>query len=126
MPSIACLSSDARSPSAWPKRKPWGGLSALTNRSVQHSHLFRHVVDRLNELEATKATLARWRTRLEWSSFRQGQGSGYMSSGSDGPLLPACPHCGHLKPGRGAESNFKAEFVGQKADCEFRHKNQKR
>ncbi len=83
-------------------------ISKLAESDPVNSELFRHVIDRLSELEAAKATLERWRTRLEWSSFRQGQGSGYMSSGGDGPLLPACLLCGHLKPGAGAESHFIA------------------
>lgn len=94
----------------------------LAESDPMNSKLFRQVLDRLDELEVTKATLERWRTRLEWSSFRQGQGSGYMSSGGDGPLLPACPLCGHLKPGAGANGHFRAEFIDHKPDCEFLQK----
>ena len=99
-----------------------GKIRKLAESDPENSELFRQVVNRLNELEATKATLERWRTRLEWSSFRQGQGSGYMSSGGDGPLIPACPFCGQLKPGPRAESNFIAEAIGHKPDCELRQK----
>jgi hypothetical protein len=94
-------------------------IRKLAESDPANSEMFRNVMDRLSELEATEATLERWRTRLEWSSFRQGQGSGYMSSGGDGPLLPACPLCGHLKPGAGANGHFRAEFIGHKSDCEF-------
>jgi hypothetical protein len=98
-------------------------IRKLAESGRENSELFRYVVDRLNELESTKATLERWRTRLEWSSFRQGQGSGYMSSGGDGPLLSACPFCGHLKPGAGAKGHFIAEVIGHKPDCEFLQKS---
>jgi hypothetical protein len=97
-----------------------GKIRKLAESDHENSELFHHVVDRLNELEVTKATLERWRTHLEWSSFRQGQGSGYMSSGGDGPLLPACPLCGHLKPSARAKGHFIAEVIGHKPDCEFR------
>lgn len=99
-----------------------GKIRKLAESDPKNSKLFRLVLDRLNELEATKATLERWRTRLEWSSFRQGQGSGYMSSGGDGPLLPACPLCGHLKPDARAKGHFIAEVIGHKPDCEFLQK----
>jgi hypothetical protein len=97
-----------------------GKIRKLAESDHENSELFHHVVDRLNELEVTKATLERWRTHLEWSGFRQGQGSGYMSSGGDGPLLPACPLCGHLKPSARAKGHFIAEVIGHKPDCEFR------
>jgi hypothetical protein len=95
-------------------------LRELARDDCDNSDLFREVADCLDELETTKDTLERWRTPLEWSSFKQGQGSGYMSSGGDGPLLPACPLCGQLKPGPGAKGHFIAEAIGHKPDCEFR------
>jgi hypothetical protein len=53
----------------------------------------------------------------QWSSQRQGPGSGPMFSGGDGKWYPACPECGGIKPGVGAESVFMAEAIGHKTNC---------
>lgn len=57
--------------------------------------------------------------RLEWGSMAQGQGTGYMSSGP-GPWFPACPYCGGLMPGSGAEAHFVTSAIGHQPDCKLK------
>jgi hypothetical protein len=54
--------------------------------------------------------------RLEWSDRKQGQGYGYMGSGNDGPIFPACPICNGAKPGTGAEKEFSSG-IGHTVRC---------
>ena len=58
--------------------------------------------------------------KLEWASYAQGQGSGFMSSGGDGQLYPACPVCGGIKPGSGAEGDFMRSAIGHYRGCQMK------
>lgn len=54
---------------------------------------------------------------LEWSSRRQGQGSGPMSSG--GPLVRCCPSCGGICPTDPNRNHFVESSHGHRATCEL-------
>lgn len=57
---------------------------------------------------------------LEWSSFRQGPGSGFMDSGGDGAMVSCCPSCKGVKPDYpNAKSFFIQEVIGHRNDCEL-------
>lgn len=58
--------------------------------------------------------------RLEWAGYAQGQGSGFMGSGGDGPHFPACYICGGIKPGTGAEREFMKSAIGHKKFCQLK------
>jgi hypothetical protein len=74
----------------------------MTNQA--HPQEVPELVERLREML----------TALEWSGTQRGQGSGYMSSGGDGPLFAACPVCRGLKE---PNSHFIQEAVGHRIDC---------
>jgi hypothetical protein len=81
--------------------------------------LLLDAADRLDRMEVSSAAMVQLLKRLEWSSFTQGQGSGYMSSGGDGPWIPTCPICRNVHPEKG-KGDFIAEALGHKPDCELR------
>lgn len=58
--------------------------------------------------------------KLEWSSFQLGQGSGYMSSGGDGPLVRACPVCNQIDPKDPGKRDFMEEAHGHKRSCKLK------
>jgi hypothetical protein len=58
--------------------------------------------------------------KLEWSSYQQGQGSGFMGSGSDGAHYTACPICGGINPKAGAECEFTKSAIGHKKSCRLK------
>jgi len=66
----------------------------------------------MNRLELLKVL-----ARIEWGSYRRGQGSGYMSSGGDGPLIPACPDCGQCMDTPEAHGHFNKSAIGHAKDC---------
>lgn len=65
----------------------------------------------------TRASLLKLFKKLEWSSFQQGQGSGFMSSGGDGPWVSSCPYCDQIKPGTRGASDFMESAHGHKRSC---------
>lgn len=58
--------------------------------------------------------------KLEFCSYQQGQGSGFMSSGGDGAHYPACPICGGIDPEAGAEGDFNKTAIGHKKSCRLK------
>lgn len=55
---------------------------------------------------------------IEWASYREGMGDGFMNSGP-GPWVPACPACEGIDPnfrGRG-RSDFSKSAFGHRQDC---------
>ena len=57
--------------------------------------------------------------RLEWSGSTQGQGTGFMSSGGDGPMVACCPECGGIKPDDLYSGHFMVEYHGHRSDCDL-------
>ncbi len=57
--------------------------------------------------------------KLEWSSYRQGPGSGIMSSGGDGPMVQCCPCCKGINPADKNADDFIQEVIGHRKDCEL-------
>ena len=57
---------------------------------------------------------------LEWTGYQQGQGYGYMGSGNDGPVFPACPICNGIKPKSGAEREFDSSAIGHQPRCRMK------
>ena len=55
--------------------------------------------------------------KIEWSGTRQGQGSGPMGSGGDGPHVEACPRCGGIKPTSRWRFEFGEEAWGHQSGC---------
>jgi hypothetical protein len=55
--------------------------------------------------------------RVEWAGTRQGQGSSMGSN--DGYSYPACPECGQIKPGIGADEDFMGCAIGHKPSCKL-------
>jgi hypothetical protein len=55
--------------------------------------------------------------KLEWSGVMRGQGSGFMSSGGDGPLVSACPMCGGINPQDQYKNDFNEESWGHRKRC---------
>lgn len=55
---------------------------------------------------------------VEWSGTQQGMGYGYMGSGGDGPLIPACPSCGGIHPEKG-KHEFTKEALGHRKNCKL-------
>ena len=58
--------------------------------------------------------------KLEWSGQQQGQGYGYMGSGNDGPIFPACSICQGVKPNCGGEREFGEEYIGHRPRCQMK------
>jgi hypothetical protein len=58
--------------------------------------------------------------KLEWSGTRQGQGSGFMSSGGDGTHYASCPMCGGINPEAGAEGDFMKSAIGHQKGCRLK------
>lgn len=93
-------------------------LRSLAKSGHEGGKLLLDAADRLDRMDVSRAAMVQLLKRLEWSSFRQGQGSGYMSSGGDGPWIPACPMCRNVHSEKG-EGHFIAEARGHKPDCEL-------
>jgi len=93
-------------------------LRYLAKSGHEGGTLLLGAADRLDRVEVSNTAMVQLLKRLEWSSFQQGQGSGYMSSGGDGPWIPACPICRNVHPEKG-KSEFIAEALGHKPDCEL-------
>ena len=58
--------------------------------------------------------------KLEWSSYQEGQGSGFMSSGNAGAHYAACPICSGIDPEVGAEGDFNKSAIGHKKWCRLK------
>lgn len=57
--------------------------------------------------------------KLEWSGRSRGPGSGYMTSGGDGPLVPSCPLCRGIEPTHPQRGCFIESVHGHRDDCFF-------
>lgn len=53
----------------------------------------------------------------EWSAKKQGQGSGFMGSGGNGPLVAACPSCVGICPEDQRKNEFMARVHGHGDNC---------
>ena len=74
----------------------------------------------INELYEKVGIISILLHELEWSGSERGQGSGYMSSGGDGPLIRACPICRGIDPSdRLAHSHFMGSAHGHRPDCKL-------
>ncbi len=56
---------------------------------------------------------------LEWSSSRQGQGTGPMGSGGDGMHVRCCPVCDGIDPLDSGRTEFIKSAWGHREDCEL-------
>jgi hypothetical protein len=93
-------------------------LRELAKSDHKDSKLLLRAADRLDELVTLRSAVMHMLKRLEWASFRQGPGSGYMFSGSNGAWIPACPICGNVHTEKG-KGSFIAEARGHKPDCQL-------
>jgi hypothetical protein len=57
--------------------------------------------------------------RLEWSSYEEGPGNGFMDSGP-GRWFRACPTCHQVCPDEPWEGSFNKSAVGHKKSCELK------
>jgi len=57
---------------------------------------------------------------LEWSSYQRGQGSGYMSSNDDGPMIKSCPICKGIDPNDKHRGDFVESVHGHRDDCQLK------
>lgn len=55
--------------------------------------------------------------KIEWSSYQQGQGSGFMGSGGDGWLVSCCPVCHGINPDDPGKIEFVEESHGHRKNC---------
>ena len=60
-------------------------------------------------------TLIKLAKSLEWSSTVQGEGT--SMGRNNGTHYPACPKCGGIKPGSGAERDFNESAIGHGSKC---------
>ena len=54
---------------------------------------------------------------LEWSGTTQGQGTGFMSSGGDGPNISCCPNCRGIDPDDKNRGHFVSKGHGHRSSC---------
>ena len=57
---------------------------------------------------------------IEWSGSRQGQGSGPMSSGGNGPMVRCCPKCRGVDPSDPNKGHFIDSVIGHRDGCEIK------